>query len=173
MDFFEAVIRNKRFKKFDSEYSLTSDQIKQLLACAQLAPSLSDIQNFTYIIIDDITLKKDLIKHSPDLKWVKDASAIFAVVVMMREEDDINIIDAIIASSQLMMATINSNLGYSLLVEFDRDYIGKLVGLNDPNLEIIALIPVGKPLDKGSQGYKRTITELSNHNYLGQPYELE
>ncbi len=172
MDFFETVIRNKRFEKFDSDYSLTSDQIEQLLACAQLAPSLSDIQNFTYIIIDDPLLKGKISDHSPDLKWIKDASAIFAVVVVMREEDDVNIIDANIASSQLMMATINTNLGYALVVEFDRDFIGNLVGLNDPNLELIALIPIGKPLDKGSQGYKRTIAELSNHNYLGHPLEL-
>ncbi|NHJ01033.1 MAG: hypothetical protein EAX86_02775 [Candidatus Heimdallarchaeota archaeon] len=172
MDFFEVVIRNKRFESFDSEHMLTSDQIKQLLACAQLAPSLSDIQNFTYIIIDEKILKEKIAEFSPNFEWIKNASAIFAVVVLIREEDDTNIIDAIIASSQLMMATVINNLGYSLIVDFDQKAIGEILGLKDPTLEVIALIPVGKPLDKGTQGYKRTIAELSNHNYLGHPLKF-
>ena len=177
MDFFEVVIRNKRFKEFKADQSLYTEQVKQLMACAQLAPSLSEIQNFTYIIIDDQALKQKIADGVEGLSWIVNAAAIFAVVVVSDEEDadDTNIIDAIIASSQLMMAATTLNLGYSLVVDFDQDFIHSLVGITDEwnNLNVIALIPIGATLDKGLQGYKRTLAELSNHNKLGQPYPYE
>jgi nitroreductase len=177
MDFFEVVIRNKRFKEFKAGQLLTSDQIKQLMACAQLAPSLSEIQNFTYIIIDDQVSKEKLAESGKGLEWIANAAAIFAVVVVSDDEDvdDTNIIDAIIASSQLMMAATATHLGCSLVVDFDSEIIGSLVGITSElsNLSVIALIPIGETVDKGSQGYKRTLAELSNYNRLGQPYPYD
>jgi nitroreductase len=173
MDFFEVVIRNKRFKEFEPGQTLASDQIKQLLACAQLAPSLSDIQNFTYIIITDLNLKHQIAEKIEEFEWIENAAAIFAVVVITEEEDDVNIIDAIVSSSQLMMAASATNLGSNFIVDFDQEAVANLLGVMDSRLAVIGLIPVGKPLDKGSQGYKRTLAELSNHNKLGDPFNFD
>ncbi len=174
MDFFEVVIRNKRFQEFQPDQSLSSDQIKQLLACAQLAPSLSDIQNFTYIIISDPNLKTQVAEKTEGFEWIKNAPVIFAVVVVTEEEsDDVNIIDAIVSSSQLMMAATATNLGSNFIVDFDQEAVGELLAVTDISLSVIGLIPVGTNLDKGSQGYKRTLAELSNHNQLGEPFQFE
>ncbi|MHA2074517.1 MAG: nitroreductase family protein [Candidatus Hodarchaeales archaeon] len=177
MDFFEVIIRNKRFKDFKPDQpSLTSDQLKQLIACAQLAPSLSNIQNFTYVIIDDEDLKNKISDSIEGSGWIRNAAAIFAVIVVIDEsEDDTNIIDAIIASSQLMLAATATHLGSSLLVDFDTEIIGNLVGITEEwnNLEVIALIPVGETLNEGSQGYKRTLKELSSQNTLGNPFPYD
>ncbi|MHA2244467.1 MAG: nitroreductase family protein [Candidatus Hodarchaeales archaeon] len=173
MDFFEVVIRNKRFKEFQPDQLLSSEQIKQLLACAQLAPSLSDIQNYTYIIIDDSDLKQQVAEKTEGFKWIKNAAAIFAVVVVAEEEDDVNIIDAIVSSSQLMMAATATHLGSNFIVDFDQEAVARLLAVDDARLTIMGLIPVGVTLDDGSQGYKRTLTELSNHNQLGETYKFE
>ena len=173
MDFFEVVIRNKRFKEFEPNQTLTSDQIKQLLACAQLAPSLSDTQNFTYVIISDSDLKHQIADKTTDFEWIKDAAAIFAVVVVIEEEDDVNIIDAIVSSSQLMMAATATHLGSGFIVDFDQDAVASLIGVTDTRLTVMGLIPIGTPLDEGSQGYKRTLAELSNYNKLGEPYKFD
>ncbi|MHA1513849.1 MAG: nitroreductase family protein, partial [Candidatus Hodarchaeales archaeon] len=60
MDFFEVIIKNKRFNIFCPNSQLTKDQIQQMLACAQLAPSLSEIQNFAYVLVTDKTLKEQI-----------------------------------------------------------------------------------------------------------------
>ncbi|MFX0051604.1 MAG: nitroreductase family protein [Candidatus Hodarchaeota archaeon] len=175
MDFFEVVIRNKRFKEYRPDQpSLSSDQIKQLMACAQLSPSLSEIQNYTFIIITDKDLKKKLSKLTEESKWISNAAAIFAVVVVMDEsDDDVNIIDAIISSSQLMLAATAAHLGSNLVVEFDQALVNQLLGVTDERLSVIAIIPIGEVLDEGTQGYKRTLSELSNHNQLGQIYQFD
>lgn len=173
MDFFEVVIRNKRFKEFEPDQTLASDQIKQLLACAQLAPSLSDIQNFTFIIIDDSDLKHQIAERTAGYEWIENAAAIFAVVVVTEEEDDVNIIDAIVSSSQLMMAATATHLGSCFIVDFEQDAVASLIGVSDNQLTVMGLIPIGTPLDEGSQGYKRTLAELSNHNRLGEPYKFD
>lgn len=173
MDFFEVVIRNKRFKEFELGQTLTSDQIKQLLACAQLAPSLSDIQNYTYVIITDSDLKRQIAENTTAFKWIENAAAIFAVVVVTEEDDDVNIIDAIVSSSQLMMAATATHLGSNFIVDFDQEAVAHLLDVTDAHLSVMGLIPIGKTLDEGSQGYKRTLTELSNHNKLGEPYNFD
>lgn len=174
MDFFEVIIRNKRFNEFKSGQELPSDQIKQLMACAQLAPSLSDVQNFTYIIISDPAIKRQVSENIEGSSDIENAAAIFAVVVIIREDsDDVNIVDAIIASSQLMLAATANNLGCNFIVDFNQEVISDLLGVTHENLEVIALIPIGETLDKGSQGYKKTLTELCHHNTLGNPYKFE
>ena len=177
MDYFEVVIRNKRHREFKSgQLALSSDQLKQLMACAQLSPSLSEIQNYTFVLVTDTTLKQDLTQFLPSSEWITNASAVFAVVVVVTDEseetDDTNIIDAIISTSQLMMAATAMGLGCNLLVDFDQEATNQLLGVTDERLSTIALVPIGVTQDEGSQGYKRSLSDLLNHNRLDTPYEF-
>jgi len=179
MDFFEVVIRNKRYKNFNkNQMRLNSDQIKQLIACAQLAPTISENQNYTFIIIDDSNIKQNLIKQVNNAEWLVNASIILAVVVVTVSEtseelDDTNIIDAIVASTQLMMGATANHLGSNLIVEFDQEGIKSLLNIIDERLEVIALISIGKTEGEGSKGYKRSLSELSHYNSLGNPYPYD
>ena len=58
-------------------------------------------------------------------------------------------------------------------MDFDQEAVAKLLAVTDTRLSVIGLIPIGKNLDEGSQGYKRTLAELSNHNKLGNPYQFD
>ncbi len=171
MDFFETIIKNKRYNSFQSGESLTQDQLKQLLACAQLAPSLSKIQNFAYIIITDPNLKSIIAEKIEKTDTdVTNAAVIFAIVVVQDENDDKNIVDAIIASNQLMLAATAINLGTDLIVDFD-DSIDEILGLNN-ELSIIGLVPIGTTMDKGYQGLKRSISDLAFHNTINSKFEF-
>lgn len=170
MDFLEVVIRNKRNFEFDSSKTLEKEQIEQLIASGQLSPSLSEIQNFTYVIIDDQTVKNQLATYSSSACKLQDASVVIAVVVVQTEEDDKNIIDAIISSQQVMMMAISMHLGYDLVVEMEIEKVNELLNVTDQRLSVIALIPVGFPIDDGHQGIKRKMSELSHHNVLGNSY---
>ncbi len=179
MDFFEVVIRNKRYKNFNKDQiRLNTDEIKQLIACAQLAPTISENQNYTFIIIDDSKIKQDLIELVSNAEWLINASIILAVVVVTVSEtsedlDDTNIIDAIVASAQLMMGATANHLGCDLIVEFNQEGIKSLLNIIDERLEVIALIPIGKTEGEGSKGYKRSLSELSHYNSLGNPYPYD
>ncbi|MHA1975573.1 MAG: nitroreductase family protein [Candidatus Hodarchaeales archaeon] len=171
MDFFETIIKNKRYNSFQSEESLDQDQLKQLLACAQLAPSLSESQNFAFIIITDSSLKSVISeKITNNDTNIINAAVIFAVVVVQDATDDKNIIDAIIASNQLMLAATAMGLGTNLIVDFDES-VDEILGLN-PDLSIIGLIPVGTTTDKGYQGLKRSISDLAFHNSINSHFEF-
>ncbi|MHA1971973.1 MAG: nitroreductase family protein [Candidatus Hodarchaeales archaeon] len=158
---------------------MTTDQLKQLLACAQLAPSLSEVQNFCFVIVDDDSLKQKVAEFTKEADWIAQASIIIAVVVALitdeseEEDDDTNIIDAIIATTQLTMAATANHLGSNLVVEFDQEEVKGLLKITDDRLEVIALVPVGIPLDEGSQGvYKRKLSELAHHNTFGSSWEF-
>ena len=72
-----------------------------------------------------------------------------------------------------MMAATATHLGSNFIVDFDQEAVAGLLGVDDTRLTIIGLISVGTSLDDGSQGYKRTLAELSNHNQLGETYKFE
>ena len=170
MDFFETIIKNKRFIEF-IDGTLTEDQIRQLLACAQLAPSLSEVQNFVFVIITDATMKNLIAERIDNSKVrIENAAAIFCVVVLVNEEDDRNIIDAIVASTQLILGSTAIGLQSGLIVEFD-DSIAELLELN-PDLSVIGLIPIGSSKTEGNQGVKRSINDLAFHNSIQKKYEF-
>ena len=172
MDFFETVINNKRYNSFQPGESLSHDQLKQLLACAQLAPSLSNIQNFAYILISDSRLKSSISEKITDKDAdIINAAIIFAVVVIHDENDDKNIIDAIIASNQLMLAATAMGLGTNLIVDFEES-VGTLLELNE-ELSIIGFIPIGIMTGKGHQGLKRSISDLAFHNSINSRFEFQ
>jgi nitroreductase len=172
MDFFEAIIKNKRFNAFRPNSSLTNDQIQQMLACAQLAPSLSEIQNFAYIIVTDKTLKEQIAQGISNTEVnIADAAVIIAVVVVIDENDDKNVIDAIIASNQLILAATTLNLGSNFIVEFGES-INQLL-MVEGELSIIGLIPIGETTDKGFQGLKRSISDLAFHNTINKKFNFD
>ena len=171
MDFFEVIIKNKRFNVFRPNTTLTNDQIQQMLACAQLAPSLSEIQNFAYILVTDKTLKEEIAQNISNTKInIADAAVIIAIVVVIDENDDKNIIDAITASNQLILAATTLNLGSNFIVEFD-DSINQLL-MVEGELSIIGLIPIGETTDDGYQGLKRSISDLAFHNSINTKYDF-
>ncbi len=172
MDFFEVIIKNKRFNVFRPNSSLTKDQIQQMLACAQLAPSLSEIQNFAYILVTDKTLKEQIAQKISNNKInIADAAVIIAVVVIIDENDDKNVIDAITASNQLILAATTLNLGSNFIVDFN-DSINQLL-LVEGDLSVIGLIPIGETTDDGYQGLKRSISDLAFHNTIKTKFSFD
>ncbi len=170
MDFFETIIKNKRYIDF-SGGSLTESQIKQLLACAQLAPSLSEVQNFAFVIITESSLKNQIAEKILDSKvHIENAAVIFCVIVLNNEEDDKNIIDAIVASNQLILGSTAIGLQSGLIVELDNS-ISELLELSD-DLSVIGLIPIGVSESKGTQGIKRSISDLAFHNSIKKKYKF-
>ena len=172
MDFFEAIIKNKRFNVFHPNSSLTKDQIQQMLACAQLAPSLSEIQNFAYILVTDKILKEQIAQKISNNKInIADAAVIIAVVVIIDENDDKNVIDAITASNQLILAATTLDLGSNFIVDFDES-INQLL-MVEGDLSVIGLIPIGETTDEGYQGLKRSISDLAFHNNIETKFSFD
>lgn len=170
MDFFETIIKNKRYINF-IDGTLTESQIKQLLACAQLAPSLSEVQNFAFVIITDSTLKNQIAEKIDNSEvQIENAAAIFCVIVLNNEEDDKNIIDAIVASNQLILGSTAIGLQSGLIVEFD-DSLAEILELTQ-DLSLVGLIPIGLSETEGNQGVKRSINDLAFHNSIQKKYEF-
>ena len=172
MDFFEVIIKNKRYNALRPGSTLNQDQIQQLLACAQLAPSLSKTQNFAYILITDNNLKEQIAQRISDSSVnVADAAIIVAVVVIIDENDDKNVIDAIIASNQMILAATTLNLGSNFIVDFEES-VNQLL-MVDGDLSVIGLIPIGETTDEGYQGLKRSISDLAFHNDIRTKFTFE
>ncbi len=170
MDLFEAIIKTKRTWEFE-ETTVTNEQLQQLLACAQLAPSVMGVQNFFYIAVTDENKKKEIIKTVPNGHWMEKAALIIVVCAQVSEDDDTAVVDSIIATQQLVLGATAIGLGSNWILTFDPTKVAELLRIPD-SFAPIALIPIGKPTTNQTRGMTRKLKELAFKDEYGQPCQL-
>jgi nitroreductase len=72
LDVIEAIQKRRSIRKFNTT-PLTTEQIKNLLEAARLAPSGCNVQPWRFIIVNDMQLKTKLCEASFDQQFIKDA----------------------------------------------------------------------------------------------------
>lgn len=78
---FSKVIRERRsVRKYDPSWTISDEEIKELLAEATLAPSSSNLQPWRFIVITDQEIKSKLLPIAYSQAQVTEASAVIAVL---------------------------------------------------------------------------------------------
>ncbi|PLT45223.1 nitroreductase family protein [Paenibacillus sp. FSL W8-1187] len=80
-DFHEVIKSRRSVRKYDPDFKLTDEEIKELLTTATLAPSGSNMQPWRFIVITDSELKQKLLPIAFNQEQVVAASAVIAVLV--------------------------------------------------------------------------------------------
>ncbi|SDS06711.1 Nitroreductase [Paenibacillaceae bacterium GAS479] len=88
VDFYEVVKGRRSVRKYDPDFKLTDEEIKDLLAAAVLAPSGSNMQPWRFIVITDQELKQQLLPIAFNQEQVVAASAVIAVLVDLKAYTD-------------------------------------------------------------------------------------
>ncbi|WP_025784179.1 nitroreductase family protein [Sporosarcina sp. D27] len=76
----EVIHARKSVRKFDSEYQISPEIIKEMLQEATLAPSSSNLQPWRFIVIQDEETKKKIKEFSFNQEQMETSSAIIAVI---------------------------------------------------------------------------------------------
>ncbi|MCM3757966.1 nitroreductase family protein [Sporosarcina aquimarina] len=76
----EVIHARKSVRKFDSEYQIAPEVIKEMLQEATLAPSSSNLQPWRFIVIQDDQAKKKIKEFSFNQEQMETSSAIIAVI---------------------------------------------------------------------------------------------
>ena len=70
----DAISARRAIKHYDSSYQITEEEIQQLFSLVVLSPTSFNIQNWRFVIVSDIELRKKLRAASYDQAQVTDAS---------------------------------------------------------------------------------------------------
>jgi nitroreductase len=78
---FQTVIRERHsVRKYDPTFRISTDEMKQMLEEAILAPSSSNLQPWRFLVIDDQAKKEQLLPIAFNQQQVVDASHVIAVL---------------------------------------------------------------------------------------------
>ena len=70
----EAIITRRSIKHFDPAHKIQNDEVDKLLCLTSLSPTAFNIQNWRYVLVEDMALRKKIRAHAWDQTQVTDAS---------------------------------------------------------------------------------------------------
>jgi nitroreductase len=70
----EAINSRRSIKHFDANHSISTEDKNKILSLATLAPTAFNIQNWRFVVVEDVELRKQIRKAAWDQSQVTDAS---------------------------------------------------------------------------------------------------
>jgi nitroreductase len=168
MDLFAAVETRASVRAFH-RHKITDEMLRKILDAGRRAPSGYNLQPREFIIVRD---REILNKLGRIQSCISQAEAAIAVVVdekstkYWRE-------DAAAAIENMLLAIVA--LGFvSLWVEgyvlMNEEYGKDVLGV-PRNLRLLAILPIGKPVSKPTQGRKKPLEEIAHLNRYGTMWQ--
>jgi len=171
MNFIELATQRSSVRNFEPKL-VEKEKLLYVLEAARIAPSAANFQPFKFLVITDPSILKS-VQALYHREWLVTAPAI--IVAMgdhnkgwHRKNDgkDFTDIDVAIAVDHLTLAAAEQGLGTCWICNFDADKCTTLFNA-PPNIEMIALIPIGYPVIEPKSVKKRMpIDQLVRWNTL-------
>ena len=172
MEFMETALKRHSVRKFKDEV-VEREKILQVLEAGRNAPSAVNFQPWHFIVITNEKVKSKIAEVYP-VKWFENAPAIIVACGDRSESwkrkdgKDHADIDVAIAVDHMTLAATDIGLGTCWVCAFDERRCHEVLEL-PPHLEVVALLPIGYPLDeKVPEKKRKTIEEIvSWESYQG------
>ncbi|OAB43825.1 nitroreductase family protein [Paenibacillus antarcticus] len=104
---FNAVINERHsVRKYDSSWKISQEEINEILSDAILAPSSSNLQPWRFIVIQDQSLKEQLLPIANNQQQIVDASAVIAVIGDLNAYENVEKIHGIAVDAGVMTPEI-------------------------------------------------------------------
>jgi nitroreductase len=172
MDVFEAINTRRSIRKF-RDRPVEPEKLEKVLEAARMAPSWSNLQCWRFVVVKDPAVRAKL----SDLSYVESFFATYgfaknpaqravaeAPVVIVACADPVKsgllweqpyyLVDAGIATQNLMLAAHALDLGTVFVGVFDEAGVKALLGI-PAGIRVIGLFPLGYPVEAKKSGPPR------------------
>jgi nitroreductase len=184
MELQDAIARRRSVRKF-TDYYVTDDEIKKMLNAARLAPSWANTQVWSFVVIRDRELIREITetysKTNPARGCSASASALIACCAKKNESGykgndpkttfrEWFMFDLGLAVQNISLTAQELGLGTVIVGSIDHDACRKLLILPE-ELEVVVVLPVGKPQDPDKKGpSKKELKDLVYLDKFGEKY---
>ncbi|NLM13845.1 MAG: nitroreductase [Epulopiscium sp.] len=158
MSFIDLARKRYSVRKF-KDMDVEKEKILQVLEAARLAPSAVNYQPCHFIVITDKEMRKKVAEAYPR-PWFQGAPTIIvacgdhAQSWTRKDGKDHCDIDVAIAVDHMTLAAADLGLGTCWVCAFDAKKCHEILELPE-NLEVIALLPIGYPMEENEPEKKR------------------
>jgi len=151
---FKKVINKRVSTRSFLPKPVPDKHIEYVLECARLAPSWMNKQCWRFIVIQDLSVIQDLAKSSIINRWIKNAPVLIIACADPNQSGLNNkipyyISDVSIALEHLILAATDCGLGTCWIGSFNEEKVKEILEI-PPRIKIVALTPLGYPMEKKS-----------------------
>lgn len=147
LDLFDTIVGRRSVRNF-LDKDIDDEKIDIIMEAARWAPSWQNKQCWSYIVIKDKQLIKEVARCSNIINiWMAKAPCIIVACAdpyLSGKRDDLPyfLVDVAIATEHLVLAAEALGFGTCWVGAFDEDKIKKLLEIPD-KIRVVALIPLG------------------------------
>ena len=157
MDVFEAIKGRRSVRSFKPD-EVSEKDLRRILEAAHWAPSAGDLQSRDFVVVKDRGTKEELSRAAWDQEFIAEAPVDVVVCANERRasirygsrgRDLYCILDAAVATQNLMLAAHALGLGTCWIGAFDDEKVRRILKLPDWERPV-AIIPIGCPKETPS-----------------------
>lgn len=84
MDTFDAIYQRRAVKHYDAEHEFTDEEVQKLLEAAVQSPTSFNIQNWRFVLVRDVELRKQVCEAAWGQAHVSDASLVIVLTADLK-----------------------------------------------------------------------------------------
>jgi len=152
----EAIRARRSIRKYEHRM-IPKEVLEQLLEAARLAPSSSNRQAWTMLVVQDEELKQRLALVSGNQDFVAECSAY--VVGVAQRGVYYSTVDMAIALDHLSLRAVELGLGTCWIGDFQPEEVSRILGIPDER-EVTICMTVGYPATNPRAHPRKPLTKL-------------
>lgn len=166
MNLLELASKRVSCRAYDTTRTIEKSVLDEVFEVARLAPSACNKQPWRLIVVKSKSKLTEL-SSSYDRDWFKTAPIVLAVVVDHSESwhradgKDHADVDASIFVEHLCLAAAEKGLGTCWVCNFNPEVANKVLGIDGVGKELVALVPIGFPVDNAVFSKAKVRKEIS------------
>jgi nitroreductase len=168
MDVLDAIRTRRSIRKYTKD-PVEDEKIQTCLEAAQWAPSASNKQPWNFIVVRNEETRKKLSEMHPYGRFMRDSPVVFVVL----GDPDLNpkyyLMDACIATQNLLLAAHAQGLGTCWMgvidASFEKD-MKTLLKIREP-LRILCCVSMGYP-DESRTSSRRPLSDIVSYEVYGK-----
>ena len=167
MNFFQLIEARFSCRAYKSQ-GITEQQINQIIAAANLAPSAGNLQVYKILVIRDQKVKEQLVEACYQQEFLAQAPMVLAFCAVPEESGSkygeqgrqlFAVQDATIACAYAQLAATELGLATVWVGGFEAEKIIKVLNLG-PELKPIAILPIGYCAIKPEPKQRKELKEI-------------
>lgn len=168
MDLYEVLKNRRSIRKYKAD-PVPVETLTLLLEAARVAPSWSNMQCWKFIVVGDVTRKKQLAASMPpDNPAIKAVGETAPLVVVLcadpkqsgyQDQKEYYLLDAGLAMQQFILAAHAEGLGTCWVALFDEAKARAACSV-PPEYRVVALTPLGYPERQPNERPRNELNEI-------------
>lgn len=158
MNVLEAIKTRKSVRAY-MDQPVEEDKLNVILEAGRLAPSASNCQDWRFVIVREMGIKKKLVEAAGGQEFIGEAPV---VIVACAETDERVMkcgqlcypIDVAIALDHITLAAVELGLGTCWVGHFDEREVKEILGI-PAEIRVVELMPLGYPVYPSVKEKKR------------------